>query len=105
MIQRGGGARFLLEAVQAFGVGGESGRQHLDRDVAAETRIPRSIDLALAACAKRRKDFIRTETGARVEGHWGFAAAIVAYPGVTGASARGASASACAWWAPTQCRQ
>ncbi len=41
-------ARFLFEAAQSLGIGGELRRQHLDRDVAPETRVPRTVHLAHA---------------------------------------------------------
>ena len=47
MIQRGGGARFLLEAMEALGISRVRGRQDFDGDVAPEARIARAIDLAL----------------------------------------------------------
>ena len=64
MVQRGGGARFLLEALQALGVGRERRGQDLDGDVAPEPRIARAIDLAHPARADGGEDFIRAETGA-----------------------------------------
>jgi hypothetical protein len=39
MVQRALRARFLLEAREPFGVGGEGGGQDLDGDVATEPRI------------------------------------------------------------------
>ena len=40
---------------------GERGGQHLDRDLAAEARIARAVDLAHAARAERREDLVRAE--------------------------------------------
>ena len=39
MVQSGGGAGFLLEAMKTIGVGREGGWQNLDRDVASQPRI------------------------------------------------------------------
>ena len=54
MIERGEHARLALEARQPIGVAGEAPRQDLDRDVAAELRVARAIDLAHAADADAR---------------------------------------------------
>ena len=43
--------------------------QHLDGDVAIEPRVVRAIDLAHAAGADGRDDFIRPETGSNLNGH------------------------------------
>ena len=47
------------------------GGQHLDRDVAAEARVPRAIDLAHAAGAERGDDFVGTESGSGGQEHPG----------------------------------
>ena len=52
MIERGGGARLLLETPQAVRVGGKRCRQNLDGDVAVQARVARAIDLAHAAGAE-----------------------------------------------------
>jgi hypothetical protein len=69
MIQRRNRARFVHESPQAIGVGGKWLWKDLDRDVAAEARIARAIDLAHAASAKRRQNLVRAETGAGQERH------------------------------------
>lgn len=61
VIQRRGGARFLLEAAQSVGISRECRRQNFDRDIAHEPRIARSIDFAHAARADERADLIRAE--------------------------------------------
>ncbi len=71
MVQRGGGARFLLEASEALGIGGHRGRKDLDRYVAPEPRIARAIDLAHPARAKWRQNFIGAEVIARCVQHAG----------------------------------
>ena len=53
MIQRGRGARFLLEAAQTVGVGGKGRGQHFDGDIASEPRIARAIHLAHPAGSER----------------------------------------------------
>ena len=47
MIQRSEELRFTLEACDAFGVGGEEFGQNLDRDVTAQLRVARAVDLTL----------------------------------------------------------
>jgi hypothetical protein len=44
-------------------------RQDLDRDLSAEPRIPRAIDLAHATRAKSGLDLVWTEMGAGNESH------------------------------------
>ena len=61
VVERGGGARFQLEAVEALRIGREARRQHLDGDVAAEARIAGPIDLAHAAGAEQRDDLVGPE--------------------------------------------
>jgi hypothetical protein len=69
MIQRGGRARFLLEATEAIGIVAERCRQHFNRDFSTEPRIAGAIDLPHAARAKHRQDFVRAETTAGSECH------------------------------------
>ena len=45
MIQRGGGARLLLEAAEALLIGADLRGQHLDGDLTTEARIAGAIDL------------------------------------------------------------
>src|SRR6266566_7406521 len=59
MIQRSRGLRLLLKAPQPLGIAGETHRQDLDRDLAVEPRVPRTIYLAHAASAGRRHDLVR----------------------------------------------
>jgi hypothetical protein len=56
-------------ALQPIEVVRERGGKNLDGDVASEPRIARAIDLAHAARADERDDFIRTEASAGREGH------------------------------------
>jgi len=58
---RGDGAGFLLEALAAGGIGGEAGGENFQGDVAGEAGVAGSIDLAHAADADKRFDFVRTE--------------------------------------------
>lgn len=69
MIERGDGTRFLLEAAQAVGITGERRGENLERDVAAETRIARAIDLAHSPGPERSKNFIRPEKRSSTERH------------------------------------
>ena len=56
VVERGDGARFALETGAAIGVVGESLRQHLERDLAAELRVLGEVHLAHAAGAQRAED-------------------------------------------------
>ena len=47
----------------------QSGRQDLDRHLAAEPRVPRPVDLSHPARAERRKDLVGTEAGAGGKAH------------------------------------
>ena len=69
MVQRRGGARLLLEALAALGVGRELRREDLDRDVAAEAGVAGAIDLSHPARADRREDLEGPELGAGGECH------------------------------------
>ena len=81
MVQRRGGAGFLLESMEAVGVGGERDGQDLDRHVTTQPRIARAIDLAHAAGADDRDDFIGAEPLAGGEGHYRFLTRSAAKPG------------------------
>ena len=65
MIQRRECLRFAREARQAIGIARHGLRQDLQRDLAIQLRVARAIDLAHAAGAKEREDFVGTEPGAR----------------------------------------
>ena len=54
-------ARFLLEALQALGIGRERRGQDLDGDVATEPRVAGAIDLAHPAGADLAEDLVRPE--------------------------------------------
>ena len=69
MRERGDGLRFALEPRPPIGVGGERGRQDLDRHVTLEPRVPGAIDLAHSAFANRREDFVGAQTGGGGERH------------------------------------
>jgi hypothetical protein len=56
-----------LEAGEMIRIAREGVREHLDRDVPPEPRVARAIDLAHAAGAERREDFVGTESGSRRE--------------------------------------
>ena len=70
VVQRRGRAGFLLESMEAIGVGRECAGQDLDRHVTPEPRIARTVDLAHAACAKCGDDLIRPEASARLQRQW-----------------------------------
>ena len=69
MVQRRGGARFLLEAPQAIRIGGERRGQNLDRHVTVESGVARPIDLAHTAGTDRGDDFVVIETRPLDEAH------------------------------------
>ena len=63
VIERCEQLRLTLEPGEPFGIRREQIRQHFDRDLAIEARVPCAIDFAHAALAEDAEDFIRTETG------------------------------------------
>ena len=63
MAEAGEQFRLALEAGQTVGVVREGLGQRLDRDVAAESRVARAIDLTHAAGAERREDLVGAEAG------------------------------------------
>ena len=69
MIQRAGGAGFLLEAAEACLVAVHRGGQDFNRDVAAEARVARAVDLAHPALAERFEHLVRPQTCPRRDGH------------------------------------
>ena len=69
MVERGGGARFALEASEAFGVAGDVRREQFQRDKPIEPRVARLVDLAHSACPKRSDDFIGSESSACGDAH------------------------------------
>ena len=58
MIERSDGASLLLETPQAVGIGGERGGQNFDGDIASQTLIAGAINLAHAARADQRNEFV-----------------------------------------------
>ena len=88
--ERGGGARFELEAAEAVDVGGELGRQDLDRDLAVEARIACTIDLTHPPLTEGGEDLVGTETASRLE-HHGAGDDCESYHPARGATARAAS--------------
>ena len=71
MIQRGGRARFALEATQLVAIRGDGRRQNLDRHGAIQPRVARAVHFAHAARAEQRNDFVRTKMRAWKERHVG----------------------------------
>jgi hypothetical protein len=69
VVQRGEGPGLAIEAPDPLGVARKRRRQDLDRDVSAELPVARAIDLAHAAAAKRRSDFIGSNAGAGEKRH------------------------------------
>ena len=69
VVQRGRGARFLLEAPEAVSIGRDVGAQDLDRDRAVQPRIARLGHLAHSAGADRRENFVWPQAGSGGEAH------------------------------------
>jgi hypothetical protein len=69
MVQGCEHARFPFEARKPIGFGGERHRQNLDRDVAVEPGVARAIDLAHAAGAQERDDFVHSNPRAGSQAH------------------------------------
>ncbi len=69
MVEGGGRAGLLFEAMEAVRVCGKRGGQNLDGDVASQPRITGAIHLAHAPGAKEVDDFVRAEPGTRRERH------------------------------------
>jgi hypothetical protein len=72
MVQRGEDLRLAAEAREALLIVRERDRQHLDRDVAVESRVARAEHLAHAARADRREDVVWSEPCAwrKHHGRW-----------------------------------
>ncbi len=64
VVERGGGARLLLEAAEAVRVLRELLRQQLERDLAPEPRVLRAEDLSHPAGAEWAEDLVRAEARA-----------------------------------------
>ena len=62
-------ARLALEAGAALGIRGELGRKDLDRDVALQSLVSGSVDLAHASGADGGNDLVGTEFGSVGDGH------------------------------------
>jgi hypothetical protein len=65
----GHGAGFALEALAVFGVAGKVRGQHFDSDGAVETLIARAINLAHAAGADGRENFVWSQMTAGFNWH------------------------------------
>ena len=57
----GGRPGLLLETLQARRIRRRLRRQHLDRHLATESRVPRAVHLPHPARAERREDLVRTQ--------------------------------------------
>ena len=71
MVERGGRARFLLEAPRPRVVGAEVAGEDLDRDLASQLEVAGQINDAHAAGAELPADLVATELRSRGKGHWG----------------------------------
>ena len=69
MIQSSGGQRLLLKPAHPVRVERKCLRQNLDRHFASKPGIAGAINLAHAARAKRRDNFVRAKFGAGSEVH------------------------------------
>ena len=68
VVERRQHLRLAREACDAIGIEGKGVGNDLQRDVAIQLGIARTIPLAHAAGTEGGKDFIRAESGARGEG-------------------------------------
>ena len=64
MIERGEDFGLALKAGEPLAIVRDVGRQYFQRDVTFELRVPRAVDLAHAAGAQGREDFVRAEADA-----------------------------------------
>src|ERR1700730_15194323 len=64
MVERREHLCFALESRQPIRVGRKDVGKELDGNVAIELDVARAVDLAHAACAQRRQDFVRSEARA-----------------------------------------
>jgi hypothetical protein len=69
MGQGGDGAGFLFEPTKPGGIRSDHLGQHLDRDIATQSGIPRSIDFTHPARAECGLDLVRTEASAGSKRH------------------------------------
>jgi hypothetical protein len=65
MIQGRNATRFAVEALLEFGIGGEMSGENLDGDDAIEARVFRAVNLAHAAGAEWRLNFVGPKFCAR----------------------------------------
>ena len=73
MIERRQRLGLALETRQPLGVAGNRRRQRLQRDVAAQRRVARPIDLAHPAGAEQGQHLVRSDAGADLNRHAGMA--------------------------------
>ena len=69
MVQKAGGFGLLLETPQAIGVARKALGKDLERDVAAQPRVPRAVDVTHPPGAEPREDFVGPEPSLRREWH------------------------------------
>ena len=78
MVQRGGGAGFLLEPIDTGPIGRDLRPDDLDRDVTAEPRVAGAINFAHPARAERLDDFVGAEVRPGCHHRTGLAGDVVA---------------------------
>jgi hypothetical protein len=71
MVERGQHLRLALEAREKLRVAGKRLEEHLERNLTVQPGIAGAIDLAHFTFAKRRHDFVHTDTAAAGEAHAG----------------------------------
>ena len=64
VVDRGERFRLASEAVEPRAIACDVGRQHFDGHIAPQPRIARAIDLAHAAGAQQREDFVEAKASA-----------------------------------------
>src|SRR5262249_56794518 len=68
MVERSQHLRLTLKTNHAAGIASERFGKHLQRHIALQLHVTRTIDLTHAAGADRRGDFIRAEMGSDADG-------------------------------------
>ncbi len=69
MVQRGNGARLVLETPNTVRVSRQLLRQDLDSDVTTKACVVRAVDLTHAASAEEGDDLVRAEATTGRQGH------------------------------------
>jgi hypothetical protein len=69
VVQARDDARLAVEPLAESRIGGQYGRQHLERHRSIEPRVPPAVHVAHTACAEQTGDFVGAEEHAGSERH------------------------------------